>query len=73
MVDAADRAAKADPGGGRPGDLRPRRRFRPGSPEAAESDASLGTISQIGDEMTQDHPATQVHASLEPRPDHRSS
>jgi nicotinamidase-related amidase len=64
VVDAADRAAKAARAAGIPV-MFVRVAFRPGYPEAA----SFGAISQMGDAMTQDHPATQVHASLEPRPD----
>jgi len=47
--------------------------FRPGYPEAAERNQSFGAISQMGDAMTQDHPATQVHASLERARTSRSS
>ena len=43
--------------------------FRPGYPEAAEGNLSFGRISQLGAAMTQDDPATQVHAALSPRPD----
>jgi nicotinamidase-related amidase len=68
VVDAADRAAKAARAAGIPV-MFVRVAFRPGYPEAAASNASFGAISQMGDAMTQDHPATQVHASLEPRPD----
>ena len=68
VVDAADRAAKAARAAGIPV-MFVRVAFRPGYPEAAASNASFGAISQMGDVMTQDHPATQVHASLEPRLD----
>jgi hypothetical protein len=68
VVDAAGRAAKAARAAGIPV-MFVRVGFRPGYPEAAASNASFGAISQLGDAMTQDHPATQVHASLEPRPD----
>jgi nicotinamidase-related amidase len=68
VVDAADRAAKAARTAGIPV-MFVRVAFRPGYPEAAERNASFGAISQLGDAMTQDHPATQVHASLEPHPD----
>jgi nicotinamidase-related amidase len=68
VVDAADRAAKAARAAGIPV-MFVRVAFRPGYPEAAASNASFGSISQLGDAMTQDHPATQVHASLEPRAD----
>jgi nicotinamidase-related amidase len=43
--------------------------FRPGYPETAASNLSFGAISQAGDTMTQDHPGTQIHTALEPRPD----
>ncbi|MGI5240870.1 cysteine hydrolase family protein [Dactylosporangium sp. CA-139066] len=43
--------------------------FRPGYPEAAESNRTFGAISAAGDTMTQDHPATQIHPALQPRPD----
>ena len=43
--------------------------FRPGYPEAAENNAVFASLAQSGDAMTQDHPATQVHAALERRPD----
>jgi nicotinamidase-related amidase len=68
VVDAADRAAKAARAAGIPV-MFVRVAFRPGYPEAAASNASFGAISQLGDAMTQDHPATQVHASLEPSAD----
>ena len=68
VVDAADRAAKAARAAGIPV-MFVRVAFRPGYPEAAASNASFGAISQLGDAMTQDHPATQLHAALEPRAD----
>jgi nicotinamidase-related amidase len=43
--------------------------FRPGYPEAAANNITFSNIVQAGDAMTQDHPATQVHAALEPRQD----
>jgi nicotinamidase-related amidase len=43
--------------------------FRPGYPEIAESNSAFSGLTQAGDAMTQDHPATQVHAALERRPD----
>lgn len=43
--------------------------FRPGYPEAAAANRSFGSIHQAGEAMTQDHPATQVHPDLTPRPD----
>jgi nicotinamidase-related amidase len=68
VVEAADRAVKAARAAGIPV-MFVRVAFRPGYPEAAASNKSFGAISQMGDAMTQDHPATQVHAALEPRPD----
>jgi nicotinamidase-related amidase len=43
--------------------------FRPGYPEAAEANLAFGSIAQRGNAMTQDHPDTQLHAALAPRPD----
>jgi nicotinamidase-related amidase len=43
--------------------------FRPGYPEAAAGNSTFGRIAQSGAPLTQDHPATQIHADLEPRPD----
>ena len=43
--------------------------FRPGYPEAAESNRAFAAVAKSGDAMTMDHPATQVHDALEPRPD----
>jgi nicotinamidase-related amidase len=43
--------------------------FRPGYPEAAESNATFAAMARSGDAMTHDHPATQVLAALEPRAD----
>ncbi|MBO0807187.1 MAG: cysteine hydrolase [Actinobacteria bacterium] len=43
--------------------------FRPGYPEAAAANRTFSSIPQAGEAMTQDHPATQVHAALAPRPD----
>ncbi|MGD0700363.1 MAG: isochorismatase family cysteine hydrolase [Trebonia sp.] len=68
VVDAAGRAAKAARAAGIPV-MFVRVAFRPGYPEAAASNPTFGAVSQLGDAMTQDHPATQVHAALEPRPD----
>ena len=67
VVEAADRAAKAARAAGIPV-MFVRVAFRPGYPEAAESNASFsGLVSRAGDAMTQDHPATQVHAALSPQ------
>jgi len=66
VVEAADRAAKAARAAGIPL-MFVRVAFRPGYPEAAESNATFAQlVSQAGDAMTQDHPHTQVHASLTP-------
>ncbi len=40
--------------------------FRPGYPEAAVSNPTFGPISQADGTFTEDHPATQVHAAVEP-------
>jgi nicotinamidase-related amidase len=67
VVEAADRAAKAARAAGIPV-MFVRVAFRPGYPEAAESNATFAAVlSQAGDAMTQDHPYTQVHASLAPQ------
>ena len=67
VIDAADRAAKAARTAGIPV-MFVRVAFRPGYPEAAESNATFAAVvSQAGDAMTQDHPYTQVHASLAPQ------
>ena len=68
VVDAADRAAQAARAAGVPV-MFVRVAFRPGYPEAVASNLSFGRLSQAGDAMTQDHPATQVHAALSPLPD----
>ena len=66
VVDAADRAVKA----ARVHDIPVmfvRVAFRPGYPEVADSNATFSAAARnAGDAFTQDHPATQVHASLEP-------
>jgi nicotinamidase-related amidase len=43
--------------------------FRPGYPEAAESNKTFGAIKAAGDTMTETSPATQIHAAVQPRPD----
>ena len=70
VVQAADRAATAARAAGIPV-MFVRVGFRPGYPEAAAANLSFGRLSQgqAGDAMTQDHPATQVHAALSPLPD----
>jgi nicotinamidase-related amidase len=67
VVDAADRAIQAARASQIPV-MFVRVAFRPGYPEAAESNPVFGAISRAGDAMVQDHPATQVHASLGPLP-----
>jgi nicotinamidase-related amidase len=43
--------------------------FRPGYPEAAETNESFAAVAKAaGDTMHETHPATQIHADLEPRP-----
>jgi len=67
VVGAADRAAKAARAAGIPV-MFVRVAFRPGYPEAAESNVGFSAIAaRAGDAMTQDHPYTQVHASLAPQ------
>jgi nicotinamidase-related amidase len=68
VVDAADRAVKAARASRVPV-MFVRVAFRPGYPEVAESNRAFAAISQAGDAMTQEHPATQVHTALEPLPD----
>ena len=68
VIAAADRAVKAARVSGIPV-MFVRVAFRPGYPEAAASNATFAALAQAGDAMTQDHPATQVHDALEPRPD----
>jgi nicotinamidase-related amidase len=68
VVDAASRAVKAARASEIPVFF-VRVAFRPGYPEAAESNAAFAAVAQAGDAMTEDHPATQVHDALEPRPD----
>jgi nicotinamidase-related amidase len=65
VVDAADRAAKAARTAGIPV-MFVRVAFRPGYPETAESNVTFAALAAQGDAMTQDHPHTQVHASLTP-------
>ena len=43
--------------------------FRPGYPEAAAANSTFARLARSGDALTQDHPATQIHADLAPRPD----
>ena len=68
VLDAASRAVKGARVSGIPV-MFVRVAFRPGYPEAAASNAAFGALAERGDAMTQDHPATQVHAALEPRAD----
>jgi nicotinamidase-related amidase len=68
VTGAADRAAKAARAAGIPV-MFVRVAFRPGYPEAAETNVAFAALAaQGGDAMTQDHPYTQVHASLAPEP-----
>jgi nicotinamidase-related amidase len=68
VVAAAGRAAEAARGAGIPV-MFVRVGFRPGYPEVAAGNSTFSAItSQAGDAYTEDHPATQVHASLAPRP-----
>jgi nicotinamidase-related amidase len=68
VIDAAGRAAKAARGAGIPV-MFVRVAFRQGYPEIAESNQTFSTMAgQGGDAYTQEHPATQVHASLTPAP-----
>lgn len=67
VIDAADRAVKAARAAGIPV-MFVRVAFRPGYPEIAASNTTFSAVSaQAGDAYTQDHPATQVHASLAPQ------
>lgn len=68
VLDAAGRAVEAARANSIPV-MFVRVAFRPGYPEAAASNPTFGRIAGSGDAMTQDHPDTQVHAALEPRPD----
>ncbi|WP_433073010.1 cysteine hydrolase family protein [Dactylosporangium sp. CA-052675] len=65
---AVSRAIEAARGAGIPV-MYVRVAFRPGYPEASATNRTFGAISQAGDTMTQDHPATQLHADLPTRPD----
>jgi nicotinamidase-related amidase len=67
VIDAADRAARAARAAGIPV-MFVRVAFRPGYPEVAETNATFSAITaQAGDAYTQDHPLTQIHASLAPQ------
>jgi nicotinamidase-related amidase len=67
VVGAADRAALAARAAGIPV-MFVRVGFRPGYPEVAEANATFSAVTaQAGDAYTQDHPATQIHATLAPR------
>ena len=67
VVAAAGRAVKAARESGIPVFF-VRAGFRPGYPEVAESNVTFSGLTRSGDAYTQDHPATQVHAALEPLP-----
>jgi len=68
VLEAADRAVQAARAAGIPV-MFVRVAFRPGYPEVAEGNQVFAAVTQAGDAMTQDHPATQVHAALKPLPD----
>jgi nicotinamidase-related amidase len=68
VLDAASRAVKAARASQIPV-MFVRVAFRPGYPEAAESNPAFGAVAKSGDAMTENHPATQVHAALESRPE----
>ena len=66
VVEAADRAVKAARSAEIPV-IFVRVAFRPGYPEIAESNATFSAMAaSAGDLYTESHPATQVHASLQP-------
>jgi nicotinamidase-related amidase len=68
VVEAANRAARAARGAGIPV-MFVRVGFRPGYPEIAAANETFSAITaEAGDAYTEDHPATQVHASLAPQP-----
>jgi len=67
VVDAAGRAAKGARAAGIPV-MFVRAAFRPGYPEIAASNAMFSAVAaQAGDPFTEDHPASQLHASLAPQ------
>jgi nicotinamidase-related amidase len=68
VLEAAARAIEAARNNGIPV-MFVRVAFRPGYPEVAQSNQSFGAIKARGDEMTQDHEATQIHDAVKPRPD----
>ena len=65
ILDAADRAVQAARANKIPV-MFVRVAFRPGYPEAAASNPTFSAISQEGGAFIEDHPATQVHAAVEP-------
>jgi nicotinamidase-related amidase len=68
VTDAADRAIRAARASEIPV-MFVRVAFRPGYPEVSERNASFSRIPEAaGDTYTVDHPATQIHAALEPLP-----
>ncbi|HSZ41730.1 MAG TPA: isochorismatase family cysteine hydrolase [Trebonia sp.] len=68
VIAAADRAVKAARASEIPVFF-VRVAFRPGYPEVSGNNATFSaTVQQAGDTFTQDHPATQIHASLQPLP-----
>ena len=68
VVQAASRAVEAARAVGIPV-MFVRVAFRPGYPEVTDRNLAFGGIVQAGDGMTQDHPATQIHAAFKPRSD----
>jgi nicotinamidase-related amidase len=66
VVDAANRAVRAARASNIPV-MFVRVAFRPGYPEVAESNTTFSAAAQhAGDAFHEDHPATQIHAALEP-------
>lgn len=66
VVEAADRAVKAARASGIPV-MFVRVAFRPGYPEAADSNLTFGAVKASGgDSYTEAHPATQIHTALSP-------
>jgi nicotinamidase-related amidase len=66
VVEAAGRAVKAARASGIPV-MFVRVAFRPGYPEAADSNPTFGAVKASGgDSYTEAHPATQIHAALAP-------
>jgi nicotinamidase-related amidase len=69
VLDAANRAIVAARAAGVPV-MFVRVAFRPGYPEIAQSNATFSAAAEgAGEAFFEDHPATQVHAALEPAED----